>query len=253
MCQVILWSLWSFFDGDKIGGTKQTTVIGFDYESFQNDNNVFIRYNSSSGTFDDSTSVSNLHSDSSVKFKPDFYNYGVKVTNDVEIELDSCAFTGAYQHICSENGARVFSRSARPLILDRVPCVKRYIDSSTTREDTGYISHIISPRLNLNDPVKLEWDQIDVERTGIGSTSRLYLYNETNKSSPPKSTLQGYHIGAADNDQLRVRIHESDYHADIVMPPTEKDAIKITGTKRYDVGRNVSTGNKHHFKHSDTH
>ena len=78
---------------------------------------------------------------------------------------------------------------------------------------------------------------------GIGSTSRLYLYNETNKSSPPKSTLQGYHIGAADNDQLRVRIHESDYHADIVMPPTEKDAIKITGTKRYDVGRNVSTGN----------
>ena len=27
------------------------------------------------------------------------------------------------------------------------------------------------------------------------------------------------------------------------MPPTEKDAIKITGTKRYDVGRNVSTGN----------
>ena len=47
----------------------------------------------------------------------------------------------------------------------------------------------------------------------------------------------------ADNDQLRVRIHESDYHADIVMPPTEKDAIKITGTKRYDVGRNVSTGN----------
>ena len=88
-----------------------------------------------------------------------------------------------------------------------------------------------------------EWDQIDVERTGIGSTSRLYLYNETNKSSPPKSTLQGYHIGAADNDQLRVRIHESDYHGDIVMPPTEKDAIKITGTKRYDVGRNVSTGN----------
>ena len=46
-----------------------------------------------------------------------------------------------------------------------------------------------------------------------------------------------------DNDQLRVRIHESDYHADIVMPPTEKDTIKITGTKRYDVGRNVSTGN----------
>ena len=41
-----------------------------------------------------------------------------------------------------------------------------YTDSSTTREDTGYISHVISPRTNLNDPVNLEWDQIDVERTG---------------------------------------------------------------------------------------
>lgn len=233
-----------FFDGDKIGGTKQTTVIGFDYESFQNDNNAFIRYNSSSGTFDDSTSVSNLHSDSSAKFKPDFYNYGVKATNDVEIELDSCAFTGGYQHICSENGARVFSRSATSNFGQSSMWSRGFTDSSTTREDTGYISHIIAPRANLNDPIKLEWDQIDVERTaGIGSTSRLYLYNETNKSNPPKSTLQGYHIGAADNDQLRVRIHESDYHADIVMPPTEKDAIKITGTKRYTVGRNVSTGN----------
>ena len=132
-----------FFDGDKIGGTKQTTVIGFDYESFQNDNNAFIRYNSSSGTFDDSTSVSNLHSDSSAKFKPDFYNYGVKATNDVEIELDSCAFTGAYQHICSENGARVFSRSG-PLILDRVPCAQEDIPIPPQQEKTLVTSLISS-------------------------------------------------------------------------------------------------------------
>lgn len=233
-----------FFDGDKIGGTKQTTVTGFDYESFQNDDNAFVRYNTVSGTFDDSTSVSNLHSDSSAKFKPDFYNYGIKATNDVELELDGCAFTGGYQHICSENGARVFSRSATSNFGQSSMRSRGFTDSSTTREDTGYISHVISPKSNLSNPVNLEWDQIDVARTaGIGSTSRLYLYNETNRSIPPKSKLQGYHIGASDNDELKVTIQEESYHADIVMPPTEKDAIKITGTKRYDVGRNVSTGN----------
>ena len=243
MCQVILWSLWSSFDGDKIGGTKQTTVIGFDYESFQNDNNAFIRYNSSSGTFDDSTSVSNLHSDSSKSLNLIFIITESKLTNDVEIELDSCAFTGAYQHICSENGTRVFSRSATSNFGQSSMSSRGYT-IPPQQEKTLVTSLISSLQEQTSTTPSSEWDQIDVERTaGIGSTSRLYLYNETNKSSPPKSTLQGYHISAADNDQLRVRIHESDYHADIVMPPTEKDAIKITGTKRYDVGRNVSTGN----------
>ena len=119
----------------------------------------------------------------------------------------------SYQHICSENGQRVFSRSATSNFGQSSMCSKRiYRFLHNKRRHWLHLSYHLS-KSKPQRPRQAEWDQIDVERTaGIGSTSRLYLYNETNKSSPPKSTLQGYHIGAADNDQLRVRIHESDYH-----------------------------------------
>ena len=134
----------------------------------------------------------------SKKFKPDFYNYGVKITNDVEIEPDSCAFLHwcLPTHLFREWMPRVFSRSATSNFGQSSMSFKRIYLIPPQQEKTLVTSLMfISPRANLNDPVNFEWDQIDVERTaGIGSTSRLYLYNETNKSSPPKSTIQGYHI-----------------------------------------------------------
>ena len=51
---------------------------------------------------------------------------------------------------------------------------------------------------------------------------RLYLHNETNESAPPKSVIQGYRIGSAADDKLRLLVTEggssTEHQARIVMP-----------------------------------
>ena len=82
---------------------------------------------------------------------------------------------------------------------------------------------------------------------GAASSTKLYLYQETNEASPPPSILQGYRVGAKTDDDLSVIISidgtPSEKIARIVMPNTENTSSEVTSIKVSTVGRNVSTGN----------
>ena len=55
-------------DGDKVRGFKSMLFNQFTGIGLQKDNNAFIKFNETTGGFDDSTSVDNIHSDSKEKY-----------------------------------------------------------------------------------------------------------------------------------------------------------------------------------------
>ena len=91
--------------------------------------------------------------------------------------------------------------------------------------------------------VNLEYGAIDVSRTvSSATTSKLYLYQETNLSAPPESVIQGFRIGSKENDTLVSLITQEgtpiEYSARIVMPNTEGSTKQVSSVKVSNVGRN---------------
>ena len=97
--------------------------------------------------------------------------------------------------------------------------------------------------------IAIEYDAIDVNTTGsavgVGSTSRLYLYNQTNEDVKPSSVIEGYRVGAKENDKLNVLIPDSSgvtnqHSARIVMPDTELSDTQVSFEKKFQVGRSAA-------------
>ena len=74
-------------DGSKVTGFKSMSVAQFTGVSLQTDNNAFVKYNSTSGSYDDSTTVDNLQNDSGARYKPSYSNYHIKASNKAFIQL----------------------------------------------------------------------------------------------------------------------------------------------------------------------
>lgn len=233
-----------FADGAKVKGFQSVLLNEFTGISLQNDNNAFLRYNSTTGTFDDSTTVSNLNSDPDAVYKPAYYNYFVKVTNKSYAQVDSCFGIGYSQQYVTESGGTVSVNGSNSNFGQQSLYSKGFRDDAYARDDVGYISNIVPPEYNIASNISLEYDAIDVSATvGVGSTSRLYLYQQTSQNVAPKTKTQGYRLGAKTNDRLNATINDTVYYARIVMPNTHKDSNQVSSVKVSNIGVNVSTGN----------
>ena len=91
-------------------------------------------------------------------------------------------------------------------------------------------------------------DSIDVAKTdrvaGVGSTGHLYLYAQTNKDVAPENVIEGYRVGAKENDKLHMLIPQggtvTEYAARIVMDGTtdiQGRRIQSTAEKSFNVKR----------------
>ena len=78
------------------------------------------------------------------------------------------------------------------------------------QDDKGYITSIIPPKEIPLTENSLEFELVDVNQTGsavgVGSTAHLYLYGQKNKDVPPENVIEGYRVGAKENDSLKVLV-----------------------------------------------
>ena len=78
---------------------------------------------------------------------------------------------------------------------------------------------------------------------GMAATNKMYLYNETNSGVPPESIIDGYRIGAKENDTLNVLISKSgvttSIPARIIMPTTEFTSEEVSAEKKFMVGNSA--------------
>ena len=231
-------------DGSKASGFKSMVVAQFTGVSLQKDNNAFVKFNSSSGDFDDGTTVSDIHNDADAVYKPDYYNYHIKASNDAVLQLVSIFAVGFSQHFVTESGGDFSVTNSNSNFGQQGLASKGFKDSSFVRDDVGYITNIIPPKKIAPSDLKLEWNAVDVSNTvGIASTSRLYLLGETNQAAPPPSLLQGYRVGAKTDDKLTVVLANSTCTARIVMPDTETNvgtSNQISAVKTSTVARTAS-------------
>ena len=232
-------------DGSKADGFKSMVVAQFTGIGLQKDKNAFVKYDTTSGEYKDSSFAGNenINSDSRAVFKPSYRNFHIKASNNSVIQIVSCFAIGYAEHFVTETGGDLSITNSNSNFGAKAIVSSGFKKDAFRKDDIGYITHIIPPKHLEASDTAIEFNALDVEKTvvGVASTSRLYLYNQTNVDSPPDSVVEGYRIGAKENDKLNVLISQSgtltQYSARIVMPTTELTSTQNSFQKSFSVGR----------------
>ena len=242
-------------DGSKATGFKSMVVAQFTGIGLQKDDKAFVKYNEDSpatGTYDDNTVAGNenLSNSSKARYKPEYRNFHVKVSNNSFIQAVSIFAIGFSEHFVTENGGDISLTNSNSNFGANALTSVGFRTDAFSQDNQGYITHIIPPKEVSLTESSIEFESIDVAKTdvvaGVGSTGNLYLLNRTNVDAPPENVIEGYRLGARTNDTLKVLISQSgvaqEYAARIVMPdntdnPTSS-AEKVFDVKRSSAGIN---------------
>jgi hypothetical protein len=239
-------------DGSKASGFKSVVVAQFTGIGLQKDDRAFVKYNSSTGIYEDNTVSGNetLSTDSRAVFKPQYRNFHIKASNNSFIQCVSIFAIGYAEHFVAESGGDMSITNSNSNFGARALIADGFRDVAFPQDDKGYITHIIPPKEVPLAESAIEFDAIDVLKTlpsgyssvGVGSTGNLYLYGRTNKDVPPENVIDGYRIGAKGNDELKVLVSSAgsvtEYKARIVMPNSQSSSEKIFAVNRSATGIN---------------
>ena len=233
-------------DGDKATGFKSMVIAQFTGIGLQKDKNAFVKYDSSSGEYKDATFAGNenINTDSLAVYKPSYKNFHIKTINDAYIQNVSIFAIGYAEHFSTDSGGDQSINNSNSNFGAKSLFASGFKRQAFSRDDVGYITHIIPPRELETLEGSIEFVGLDVSKTiGIASTSRLYLYNETNLGAPPNHVIEGFRIGAKTNDTLNVLISSSGvsqrYSAKIVMPETQTSA-NTSAIKSFQVNQSAA-------------
>ena len=189
-----------FADGSKATGFKSMVVAQYTGIGLQKDNNAFVKYDKDSGEYKDSTFAGNdnINSDSLAIYKPSYRNYHIKASNDSVIQIVSVFAIGYSQHLLAESGGDLSVTNSNSNFGAKSLVSEGFKKDSFARDDVGYITHVIPPKEIEASTIAIEYDAVDVNTTGsavgVGSTSRLYLYNQNNEDVKPSSVVEGYRV-----------------------------------------------------------
>jgi len=233
-------------DGNKATGFKSMVVAQFTGIGLQKDDNAFVKYNSGSGVYQDNASgisTTPLSNDSRAVFKPSYKNFHIKATNNSVIQAVSIFAIGYAEHFVTENGGDISITNSNSNFGSKALVAEGFRNDAFPQDDIGYITHIIPPKEISLTESSIEFEAIDVLKTGsatgVGSTGHLYLYGQTNAAVPPGNVIEGYRVGARENDNLRVLIASAgivtEYSARIVMPNSQ-----TSSEKSFNVARSVT-------------
>lgn len=251
-------------DGSKADGFKSIVVAQFTGIGLQKDNKAFVKYNPESGSYEDSSSIANLYSDSLSRYKPSYESYHVKASNNAFIQIVSVFAIGYGVHFLATSGGDLSITNSNSNFGAKSLVSKGFRNKSFPKDDVGYITHIIPPRETEFSDISVEFTSIDIQQSvGVGTTSHLYLYNEKNQVISPETVIDGYRLGAKRNDRLYVDIEVSgistQYQARIVMPGTETSyeksftvAKKVNGISNEITANTITFIENHSFENGET-
>jgi hypothetical protein len=231
-------------DGSKASGFKSMVVAQFTAVGLQKDDNAFVKYNSTTGAYEDnSTAITPLSNDSRAVFKPSYKNFHIKATNNSVIQAVSVFAIGFAEHFVTENGGDQSITNSNSNFGAKSLVADGFRNESFAQDDLGYITHIIPPKEVPLTESSIEFSAIDVLQTvGIASTAHLYLYAEKNLSVPPENVIEGYRIGTRVNDTLKVLVASAgsatEYSSRIVMPGSQSSSEKSFNVSRSAAGIN---------------
>ena len=237
-------------DGNTAEGFKSIVIAQFTGISLQKDDNAFVVYNSSTSQYDDNTVAGNetISNNSSAVFKPAYRNFHIKAINDAFIQNVSIFAIGYAEHFAVESGGDFSVTNSNSNFGAKALVASGFRRNAFPQDDLGYITHIIPPKELTKTETAIEFNSIDVSKTvGVASTGNLYLYAQTNSDVAPENVLEGYRIGARENDLLKVLISNvgivTEFTSRIVMPGSQSSSEKKFYVNRSAAGINSITSN----------
>lgn len=232
-----------YLDGSKVTGFKSGLVAQFTGNALQKDDKAFVRYNSTTGTYDDYTTVENLHLDPEAVYKPSYRSTHIHVSNDAIIQAVSIFAIGHNNQYVAESGAELSLANCNANFGQNALLSDGFKREALDVDNKGYITHVIPPLELQKTPINVDWVQLDVDQTvSTAVTSKLYLFDKKNADLLPTYVVDGYRIGSKDPDYLNVQVNvngvEEDLTAKIVMP-SASGITTFSGEKRYTVSQSV--------------
>ena len=234
-------------DGAKADGFKSTVIAQYTGIGLQKDEKAFVKFDLTSGTYQDFTAVSNLQSNSLSRFKPSYENFHIKAVNNAYHQLVSIFAIGYAQHFSVDSGGDHSINNSNSNFGAKAFQASGYRRDAFAKDDIGYITNIITPKEREINPESVSFYPIDYTQTvAAAQTGRLYLHGYTDQDNAPSEVTEGYRIGAKEDDYLFLGISQSGvtttYSARVVMPNTQVSAEKSAVVGRL-AGINSITSN----------
>lgn len=234
-------------DGDKATGFKSMVVAQYTGISLQKDDNALVKYNETTGLYDDQATVGNtsiLHLDSRAIYKPEWRSTHIKASNDAFIQCVSIFAIGFSQHFECNSGGDMSITNSNSNFGALSLTSKGFRLDAFNRDNRGFITSIIPPISKpIADKVVIDTFKVDVSKTlSVGISSHLYLYGYDREENRPKDSFQNYKIGAKNNERIGALLSVSGivtaYEAPVVMPVHSSSTEEPIAKKEYLVRKN---------------
>ena len=166
-------------DGSKATGFKSMVCAQFTGIGLQKDNNAFVKYNKTTGSYDDSTTISNISNDGSAKYKPAYYSYHIKASNKGVVDLTSIDVSGFAQQFLTETGGDISLTNSNSNFGQFALAADGFKKEAFQKDDQSFLTHIIPPKELPLTETSVEFELVDVAKTlSVGIATNLYLLNK---------------------------------------------------------------------------
>ena len=207
-------------DGAKATGFRSIVVAQFTGISLQKDDRAFVKYNDTSRAYEGITiqlskgatlskESSSLdpstvyHLDSDAIYRRGWQTTHIDMKNDAIMQIVSVFAIGFNKHFSAETGSDASVTNSNSNFGQIALTSDGFKKSAFTKDDTAYISNIITPRAITEEPVTVDWQSLDVGlTTSVGISSHLYLFGFNDEDDKPPVIIQGYRVGANSNELL---------------------------------------------------
>ena len=205
-------------DGSKATGFKSIVVAQFTGISLQKDDRAFVKYNSSSRKFESITinlakgaalpkESSSLdpnkvyHLDSNAVYRTGWKTAHIAMKNDAIMQIVSVFAIGFNRHFSAESGSDASVTNSNSNFGQIALTSDGFKNVAFSKDDTAFISNIITPKAITGEPVNVDWQAFDVGlTTSVGISSHLYLFGFNDVDDKPPVVIQGYRVGAKETD-----------------------------------------------------
>jgi len=207
-------------DGSKATGFKSIVVAQFTGISLQKDDRAFVKYNSSSRKFESITinlakgaalpkESSSLdpnkvyHLDSNAVYRTGWKTAHIAMKNDAIMQIVSVFAIGFNRHFSAESGSDASVTNSNSNFGQIALTSDGFKNVAFSKDDTAFISNIITPKAITGEPVNVDWQAFDVGlTTSVGISSHLYLFGFDDVDDKPPVVIQGYRVGAKETDVI---------------------------------------------------
>ena len=205
-------------DGSKATGFRSIVTAQFTGISLQKDDNAFVLYNESSGSYNDQSSFEDefLHQNSRAKYKPDWESFHIKASNDAFIQCVSIFAIGYANHFLAESGGDqsiTNSNSNFGAISLAARGFKKY---ELPKDNHGFITHIIPPKEIDSQITNVTCLELDSGKTSdVNDPTRVYLKGYNNVLRVPPSKVKEFSIGGMEGDKIYINVSGTESNATI--------------------------------------